>query len=110
MELNEVYQHMLRPGNFTEFSIGALLGFEFTPEMQEQAEIKAEGFLAFLGFLPTENDIVFCTKALHDAAGNAITDANGDPELCGEVCISTVQTQFLFYEIELLCKYTMLRS
>jgi hypothetical protein len=85
MAQQDIYQYMLQTGNFNEFTIGALLGFEFTEEMKQQAERRAEQFLVHMGFLPSEDDIIFCGKPLHDAAGNALVGANGDEELCTEV-------------------------
>jgi surfactin synthase thioesterase subunit len=85
MAQQNIYQYMLQPGNFNEYTIGALLGFEFTEEMMEQAEGKAEHFLVFMGFLPSEDDLIFCGKTLHDAAGNVLVDVNGAPETCTEV-------------------------
>jgi hypothetical protein len=85
MAQQNIYQYMLQPGNFNEYTIGALLGFEFTEEMKQEAEAKAEQFLVFMGFLPSEDDIIFCGKTLHDAAGNALVNVNGEVEMCTEV-------------------------
>jgi len=54
--MKQVYLDMLKAPFLSEYSMGALIGLEFTEQQEVEAEKRSKDFLEFLGFLPPPQD------------------------------------------------------